>query len=582
MNSRFRTSMTTAIAATLTAAVLLAGGCRSSNPSTSQERRQVEQLRTLPVSDQTVDTVTEVLREAAVEIDPDDAQVTGGRPISVTQWQVRNLAVEAANGGGVSGDELASLAPLPRNAPPLPYLIAAWAQTYDSSGARFARELMALPVDGSTMFPNLVLTLFLADASSATAPSGAAMVLKGNAAGGPCTIAANAIQRAIASAATALKANQGSGLLGFLSRIWNRAVDLAAAALTGLVDTIERPVVSLVADAFGVVAVIVQVSSFLTQWRAELRADPSHTRFGIDSEQVTGQFILSVTQEQLPIPEFVLDCADSVNVDLRTIASAAGSTVDWTAAPAAGLAQRLSADKVLAADKTARYKYQTSQESAHLAQSPQTESLAMFVAASIGRNDVRKVRDLFTKLLFDQIPAYLRGVVEQLARPLLAQADSKLRAISDVRARAATYITFHKAPPATPGSGSESVPPVRATAIIPDSCPDKAVAKFGYGQPAPFKTKGILWSCGYVGPSALQLVVGATETLSQSPGPDEINVQVVNIPGTVAAWLSGLDDAALGPDWGVHVVVGNKTLTVAGGERKERIVEIAKTILSVS
>jgi len=62
--------------------------------------------------------------------------------------------------------------------------------------------------------------------------------------------------------------------------------------------------------------------------------------------------------------------------------------------------------------------------------------------------------------------------------------------------------------------------------------------------------------------------------VSHSPDPDQINVPAVTIPGA--------DSAPLGPDWGIEIVIGDKTLTVAGGERKERIVDIAEAILGVA
>src|SRR5688572_9455049 len=96
----------------------------------------VHQLRTLPFGETQLSLARSILTQAGVGIDRVD------RPVRVTAWQAQNLAVEAANGGGISGATLDALAPVPDGSPPVAFLLAAWITTYDSPGARFVKGLL--------------------------------------------------------------------------------------------------------------------------------------------------------------------------------------------------------------------------------------------------------------------------------------------------------------------------------------------------------------------------------------------------------------------------------------------------------
>lgn len=128
--------------AALMAILLLVAGCTKDAPgadSAARQKPRVEVLRSLPFGDAAVGVVTEVLEQAGVGVYDDGAEVTDGKPVRVMRWQVRNLAIDAANGGGVPGNVLAELAPVPQGVPPVPYLLAAWIDTYDSQDARLKK-----------------------------------------------------------------------------------------------------------------------------------------------------------------------------------------------------------------------------------------------------------------------------------------------------------------------------------------------------------------------------------------------------------------------------------------------------------
>jgi hypothetical protein len=323
----------------------------------------------------------------------------------------------------------------------------------------------------------------------------------------------------------------------------------------------------------------VQVSSFLVKWRATVEARPSHTRFGVDAESVRGDFVLTVAQDQPPIPDIVLDCADAVHVDLRDAGSAAGSKVTWTEGRG-DLSTRVSADPVLARDKTADYRYETMRESAELAASPETESPALVVQASVRRNDVEKARDLFTKLLLDQIPGKAGSVVRSLAKPLLDAATDRLDALTDETATGRTFVTYHT-PPAkqspAPG-GSSPAPANTVVAHFPTRCP--GVDKIAIASPRP--NNGGPWvfdgdilppkslpkgafTCGYSAPLGGVDPVTGYQTAEQiglfifpDIEPMPAGAKPVTVRGADQAWWEG----------GIlKVVVGDRTLGVSVGLR---------------
>lgn len=541
------------LAAALTAAVLVASGCSGSEPASDDRpaidpvsAAKVAQLRELPFWDGNVKVLRDQLEAAGVGV-TDDVSTPGAATVRLSGWQVQNMAAEAANGGGVRGDLLATIAKTPQGAPPIGYLVSAWALSYDSDAARFAHALLGerdFHHPERIVFPNAVLTLFLADATKATstttgtttgtAPGTAAgngPALAG-AAKGPCTAVTNFVQRAIHSVANVLKVNASKGgFLGFLGKIWNAAVDLAAGLVQGLIETVTQPVVNLMADVFGVIATIEQVSTFLTVWRAKLAPQPEENRFGVDAEVVTGQVTLTVMDNRLPIPELILDCAEAFGVDLREVGSAAGSKIAWDPINQgrADLSSKKSADAELGKNQAATYTYATGQETAKLAAGGREQERAglLQLTASVARNDVERVRRLFTKLLFDQIPASVRDIVETVGRPVLDLATRHLTALTDVKAVTYVGILYHaeKQPSPSTKKGGNGL-----------GCGPNGVAPGRYQQTRNVKDMGD----GVTDREVLDVTVAAdgkvSGTISRiTEGPDMRSEGGFTIGGTVSA-----------------------------------------------
>ncbi len=454
------------IAVTVILALALAGcgpsvGAGDSMPIDSGALQKVEQLRSLPFDASKVAIVTDALENAGVAIE-EEWNRSGTEIIRATAWQAQNMAIEAANEGGLSGAELAAVAPTADGAPPIGYLISAWAIDYDSDAARFAHALLGeqdFHHPETILFSSLVTTLFLADATAdydatdfpidqGMAPSIGTVSLHWNVITSPCSSAANFIQNAIATVMNALSVDtSGGGFFGFIGKIWNTAVNLALNLVLGLVKIVTGPIVQVIVTVLGAIETIRQVSTYLMPWRATLEANPDTNRFGVGDEQVRGGMTLSVLDNRLPIPAGVLDCAAFFGVNLRDAGSATGSKIAWTPTNMArpDLSTTDKAGSVLDSDQKARYDYVTGQETAKAAQGEEHAGLLKLVG-SVQRNDIERVRKLFTALVFDQIPNSIRGIVERVAAPILDAATTHLTSITDVRATGYVAITFHGEP----------------------------------------------------------------------------------------------------------------------------------------
>lgn len=329
----------TAAALVLTACVPVDSGSGSGEAEGAQGL--VDRLRALPFGDDAIEAVDEVLEDAGAlvqdEWDPGASEV-----VRVTAWQRVNLAAEAANGGGPTGAELEGIVPVPEGSPPVAYLVAAWALEFGSPGAEFSRALLGeqdYTRSDRVIFPMLVITLFLADAASdidastlevatarsagtiepvvASAPAAFAVVA------GVCNAVSNFVQNAIATVANAVKVSaENGGILGFLGKIWNAAVDLVAGVVAGLIDFVTRPIVGAIVTVFSAIETIRQVSTLILEWRATLTLEPDANRFGIDGEVVTGDMTVKVQDNRIPIRPFIVDWPGAF--DLRNAGSASG------------------------------------------------------------------------------------------------------------------------------------------------------------------------------------------------------------------------------------------------------------------
>ncbi len=265
---------------TAIAVCLLLAGCGSGGkkdpgftalPISTADQSKVDRLRALPITESAVAVVSEVLRAAGVGVYADGAAAPAKEPVRLMNWQVQNLAVEAANGGGAKGSALTAVSKLPEGAPPVGYLLAAWVTKHDSPAAGFARALLGEQDwrhAEDIVFPKVLLTLFLADGIGYQ-PTGLNKASAVQSMDGPCTAVADFISNGINAVASALKVDtSGGGFLGFLGTIWNVAVDLAAGVVKGILKAFKDFAFGPVIDVFDILGTIQQVTAYLVQWRA--------------------------------------------------------------------------------------------------------------------------------------------------------------------------------------------------------------------------------------------------------------------------------------------------------------------------
>jgi hypothetical protein len=270
-----------------------------------------------------------------------------------TQAQVRAMALQVADHGGMLGSALDSATTTPQGDVPVSYLLAAWVSTGTSSGAVAVRAAMGSQkwTDApSVVFPAIALPLFVSDVVAATpagpqsstqssvyrkASSGSdieSIALRANVTTAPCTLVSGFIQSVISTVfnALTLTAPSGSGvgatIGGFFVGIWNAAVALAQQAVQGLIKTVTGPVVAAIQSVAGAVAVISEVASYLSPWAVKVTPDPTSIAAG-DSGSFTG--VVDGGSGGADYPPAITDCASGLGVTLPSL-SAGGADATWS------------------------------------------------------------------------------------------------------------------------------------------------------------------------------------------------------------------------------------------------------------
>jgi hypothetical protein len=437
--------------------------------------------------------------------------------VRVTAWQAHIFDVEIAAHAGVTGGQLDGALPLPPGAPPISYLIAAWVTTGTSAGAQWSRQLLGdqdWAHAPQVMFPGAVLTMFVADvaehlapgtatAGTATAPAGtttasatadsagAATVAAGAAglrdaarsqarsqAVMPCSTVAGFVDSVLnqvfgalhldpATVAGYVSGALGGGALatlaatavGWLTGLWNHAVDLAKAAVQGVIEQLTRPVVDAIRLAVGAIATITTVTSYLKRWTATVALSSDPDRFAVgDEPDRTGTLTVHVDSsgESADWPAVLVDCAQTVGLTLPVLTrenmpvtwrvlseSEPGlATFDRGGPPYAG---------VLDHDLSSQLGYTTGREDAETASGDLvTSSITLGVA--VRRTEVDKLRELITAFVTGQVPTIVAPVVGPIVNPIitsyLALIFKHLDDITAIDGTTQLHITHHT-PPAT-------------------------------------------------------------------------------------------------------------------------------------
>jgi hypothetical protein len=286
-----------------------------------------------------------------------------------TQFQAEVMAAQVAGHQGLVGAALDSQVPTPHGAPPVSYLVAAWAV-----GAHTPRSKLAARWMGQqdwhhapqVLYPSAVLALFsldmaehlAADAAKAGGPRSGAVpsstngrhaslarppAAQADATSGPCSAVDGFFSDAIVMLFNALHLSPsflGSGgplsVVGsFVAGIWNTLTDLVKGALNGVVTTLTAPVSAAISLAVGAVGLVSQVASYLGAWDLKVVVtppggpSPGQDRFAVGTETAhRNTLVVSASSLVDHVPPALRECADAFGSPLPTTLTP-GSSVTW-------------------------------------------------------------------------------------------------------------------------------------------------------------------------------------------------------------------------------------------------------------
>jgi hypothetical protein len=529
-------------------------------------------------------------------------------PLRFLKWQARNLALDVATvGGGLSGGDLDQLAPVPADAVPASYLVAAYVSAGSTAGGRYSQLLMGKQDwthPGPISFPTLVLVLLLADTAAAAQPPAASGAI-----GKPIPMAAlttysvaalcqslvNWVDQAFDYLFNLIKVGPSTNLLlTFLGSLWNLGVSLVEKAIKAAISAFTAPLQDLVRTVLGAISIAAQAISFLRNMNLKLDAAPSFNKYSSQPGSVTATL---GNPDGADWPSDLSSCLTSFGFDLKSLNAKNHDPVTWMAEPMpASAATVQSEDARLDDGNSARLQYLTGQDSsANCGHS--TDFLK--VRATVQRDEVQKLKD-FLLNWFDGQLDNLPGIVKNLIAPALNALLGKIidDLVSIVEPTSFRYIRIEheacKPSPSPSGTAATShgldacalVTRAEAQAVLgaPDPNPGPTAQKLNSGAPGLVEGS----TCDYHTVKALDLsatphgdlgiVVGrftdtskataaAAQILSQVSSSQELTAQSVPGIGDVATLLTGHlpDSVGGGPEATIIVQKGNVVLWISVG-----------------
>lgn len=438
----------------------------------------------------------------------------GSEVMAITSWQARNLAREVRAMGGMAGADLDRAIVLGDTGLPFSYLLAAWITGSPSEGAAVVREAMGdhdWTRASELIYPTSALLLFGAEAAQAalatgdTVPAvtdaeatstvtamrrpgsdarvGPALQLAGSPLDAACTTITGFVDRALSTVFNALRidprtfgADVPGQLLGFLTGLWNRAIDLAEGIVRAAIRQLTAPVVNVLRTAIGVAVTLSQVISYLKPWHITVQASPDALMVPFSAPGAEGRFriMADVSAQTEQWPRVLRDCAQALDVRLPELA-AAGAPVDWqvlgTTTPlvtvqAAGPPFRTE----LGADRTSTLRYLTIVDPPEYADGPLLYDM-VWATVSVERREVSELTTLLERFTIGQLPPEVQSVVRLTLGPqidaLLADARNTLAPLLNARGMSDRVIIAHHGPPSpTPPPTPEPTPTPRAAVWV--------------------------------------------------------------------------------------------------------------------
>lgn len=415
-------------------------------------------------------------------------------PVSLLMSQLLPMAQELVAGGGIIASDLDALVsdrpliaqsdqetlpdPTPLEidgnlviAPSL--LVASYIQTLDSPGAALIRQYRADIVverGAAQLIPSLALMLFAAEiarehaGSVSSAAGGVRALVPTGVQGGICSQATGFIDAMLDRLFAALTVDLGDSLPGrILGGIINGVIVGFRVPIKAAIDALTKPVLSVIRDIAGVLAVAATVVSTIRPWTLRLTPDPLATRLAVGSEPgLPGTVMVQVDLGGLDEwPADVADCAAVSGVTLPSL-KPEGARCTWRVmGTRPNLVQVDEMPGVLDRDAKAVLTYHTLSEPEEVAKGKPVNGVVI-VTATVARPEIDELKRTLSSLLFAQLPELLERYVRPYLGPIVDGLLNQIGSLTDSQGQGTFVVVYHDPPEPTPepepsGEGGGSI-----------------------------------------------------------------------------------------------------------------------------
>jgi hypothetical protein len=357
-------------------------------------------------------------------------------PLQLLTWQVGNLEREHTSGGGYLGSELDGLVG-DVGGLPISLLLAAWIVDAPTEAARMAGSLVGDQTWADArvvVFPSAVLALFVADLAALSEelgwPAGSAEPqgfrrlgpVPAATPGGVCSTLAGWVNDVIGSLFDVLTVDLDDDVFGWLGDVWNTAVGLAEAVVTGVITALTAPVVATLTKAVAVIGTLTMLASLLQPWSLVVVPSAAEVAFAVGDGPDNAASFEARADTNVPDvwPDFLVDCASTAGFALPDLSSAAGSAVAWSPSGFPELGEERERDATLGDDNEARLRFVTAREaSGNGSEVPGTVAATVTVTSSTPD----QLKSLIGHLLSGEIPiepvaSFVEQIFEALTEPI--------------------------------------------------------------------------------------------------------------------------------------------------------------------
>jgi hypothetical protein len=428
------------------------------------------------VSPPSADEVVAAFAAADVNVTSIDAPVAASGGVTLTDWQLGNLAGQASSAAaGLTGSQLREAFPVADNGVPIDAIVAAWLITVESASATAARSIM--PVDVATItdpatviYPWAVLVLFVHDLmlSSPEAPAGSepAGLRDGPFPADPATAGSGG---GVCAALSDFYAGMTTAIVAALEDVpvLGTLAELAVQLFEQVLGTALAPLLAPIQLAIGALGVAAVVAHIVDPWVFFIDKEPPLViDYGVAPNPGNpGSFTARIEGGAiLEWPAAIQACADLAGVQLPDL-DPNGATVTWTTAFGPHVTVATQQDTI--ADNngqlTATLDYVTAVESADTA-TGEPASAPIQVTVKVVRPENQQLGAVVEQIVGDALSALPQPVADILAS-LAGSAIGSIVQFNDPSGKDSITVRFHTPPPPT-----TTTPPPPPTTTPTPSC----------------------------------------------------------------------------------------------------------------